>query len=163
MAATAPVALALAGALVGLPPPPPSSPTWLWPVGDGSRPAVAASFDAPAERWGPGHRGIDLRTAKGARVTAVADGVVTHRGAIAGRGTVSITHDSGIRSTYEPVVSDLSVGDRVRRGRVVGHIGPGANHCAPRTCLHLGAKRADDYLDPLPFLGIRRVILLPVP
>lgn len=163
MAATAPVALALAGALVGLPPPPSASPTWLWPVGDGARPAVAASFDAPTERWGPGHRGIDLRTAKGADVTAVADGVVTHRGRIAGRGTLSITHDSGIRSTYEPVVSELSVGDRVRRGQVVGHIGVGANHCAPRTCLHLGAKRADDYLDPLPFFGARRVILLPVP
>ncbi|WP_338751332.1 murein hydrolase activator EnvC family protein [Janibacter alittae] len=163
MAATAPVALAVAGALVGLPPPSPPGPTWQWPVGDGERPAVAASFDAPDERWGPGHRGIDLRTAKGADVTAVADGVVSHRAVIAGRGTLSITHESGVRSTYEPVVSDLSVGDRVRRGQVVGHIGGGASHCAPRTCLHLGAKRADDYLDPLPYFGARRVILLPVP
>lgn len=162
MAATAPVALALAGALVGLPPPP-TGPTWLWPIGDGSRPAVAASFDAPVERWGSGHRGIDLRTAKGAQVTAVADGVVTHRAGIAGRGTVSITHDSGVRSTYEPVVSDLAVGDRVRRGRPIGRIGTGVNHCTPRTCLHLGAKRAEDYLDPRPFFGARRVILLPVP
>lgn len=162
MAATALVALALAGLLVG-PPPPPKVPTWQWPVGDGARPAVAAPFDAPAERWGPGHRGVDLRTAKGAPVTAVADGVVTHRGTIAGRGTVSIRHDSGIRSTYEPVVSDLGVGDRVRRGQVIGRIGGGTNHCAPRVCLHLGAKRAAGYLDPLPFFGVRRVVLLPVP
>lgn len=161
MAATAPVALALAGALVG--PPPPGGPTWLWPVGDGAGPAVAATFDAPDGRWGPGHRGIDLRTTKGADVTSVAQGVVTHRGRIAGRGTLSITHGSGIRSTYEPVVSDLSVGDPVRAGQVVGHLGPGTNHCAPRTCLHVGAKRGEGYLDPLPFFGVRRVVLLPVP
>lgn len=156
------VALALVGALTG-PPAPPSQTTWQWPVGDGARPILAAPFDAPAQRWGPGHRGIDLRTAKGADVTAVTDGVVTHRGRIAGRGTVSITHDSGVRSTYEPVESSLGVGDRVRRGEDIGRIGDGGNHCAPSTCLHLGAKRGADYLDPLPFFGAGRVILLPVP
>lgn len=160
MAGTALLALALTGGLLA---PTPVAPTrWEWPVGDGDRPALAAPFDAPDERWGPGHRGIDLRTAKGAAVTAVADGVVTHRGRVAGRGTVSITHASGIRSTYEPVESSLSVGDRVTRGEVIGRVGPEAGHCAPRSCLHLGAKRGPDYLDPLPFFGARRVILLPV-
>ena len=37
-----------------------------------------------------------------------------------------------------------------------------AGHCEPRSCLHLGAKRGPDYLDPLPFFGVRRVILLPL-
>jgi murein DD-endopeptidase MepM/ murein hydrolase activator NlpD len=159
--ATSLLALVLVGALTG-PPPPPTAP-WLWPVGDGSRPAVAAAFDAPEERWGPGHRGIDLRTTTGARVTAVADGVVTHRGRIAGRGTVSITHDNGVRSTYEPVDSALAVGRRVHRGDVIGRIADDPGHCPPSSCLHLGAKRGSDYLDPLPFFGgPRRVILLPV-
>ena len=155
------VALALAGSLTG-PPPPPTGP-WLWPVGDGGRPAVLAPFDAPEEEWGAGHRGIDLGTTKGAPVTAVADGLVTHRGVIAGRGTVSIRHASGVRSTYEPVVSGLAVGDRVRAGQVIGRVGSGATHCDPTTCLHLGAKRAATYVDPMTFFGARRVILLPVP
>ena len=157
-----PLALALALGLLG-PAPPPDRPRWEWPVGDGSPPGVAAPFDAPDERWGPGHRGLDLRTTKGADVTAVADGVVTHRGRIAGRGTVSITHADGIRSTYEPVESDLAVGDRVTRGEVIGRVGPEAGHCAPRACLHVGAKRGADYLDPYPRFGSKRVILLPVP
>ena len=161
MAATGLVALALAATLLA--PPPPGAARWQWPVGDGERPGLEAPFDAPGERWGPGHRGIDLRTAKGADVTAVADGVVTHRGRIADRGTVSITHASGVRSTYEPVDSDLSVGDHVQTGEVIGSLGPETGHCAPRSCLHLGAKRGPDYLDPLPFFGARRVILLPVP
>ena len=155
------VALALAGSLSG--PPPPPTGQWSWPVGGGDRPALLAPFAAPEEQWGAGHRGIDLATTKGAPVTAVADGVVTHRGVIAGRGTVSIRHASGVRSTYEPVVSDLSVGEQVRRGQVVGRVGSGATHCDPSTCLHLGAKREATYVDPMPFFGTRRVILLPVP
>ncbi|WP_435203487.1 murein hydrolase activator EnvC family protein [Janibacter sp. GS2] len=160
MAAAQLIALALVAHLLGSPPPSTGA-RWEWPVGEGQRPRLEAPFDAPHERWGPGHRGIDLRTAKGAEVTAVADGVVTHRGRIAGRGTVSITHAHGVRSTYEPVDSDLSAGDRVRRGEVIGDIGAGSGHCTPRVCLHLGAKRGPDYLDPLPFFGARRVILLP--
>lgn len=160
MTTTGLLALALTGGLLA---PSPAAPArWEWPVGDGERPALAAPFDAPDERWGPGHRGIDLRTTKGADVTAVADGVVTHRGRIAGRGTVSVTHANGIRSTYEPVDSSSSVGDRVTRGEVIGRIGREAGHCPPRVCLHVGAKRGPDYLDPLPLFGARRVILLPV-
>lgn len=155
------VALALAGSLVG-PPAPVSDARWAWPVGAGTRPAVVAPFDAPDEQWGAGHRGIDLTAAKGEDVTSVADGVVTHRGRIAGRGTVSVTHPSGVRSTYEPIDSTIKVGDDVRRGQRIGQVGPEAGHCVPMTCLHLGAKRGSTYLDPLTFFGARTVILLPV-
>ena len=154
------LALVLAGALVS-----PSAPVperWSWPVGDGARPLLVSPFDAPEEQWGPGHRGIDLSTTKGGDVTAVAGGVVSHRGRIAGRGTLSITHADGVRSTYEPVDSKLSVGDPVRRGRVIGTVGDEPGHCSPDACLHLGAKRGTGYLDPLLFFGGRRVILLPV-
>lgn len=156
------LALALTAGLLAASPPPPEGAPWRWPVGEGSPPGLAAPFDAPDERWGPGHRGIDLRTTTGADVAAVAAGTVTHRGRIAGRGTVSVTHADGIRSTYEPVDSDVTVGDRVTRGEVIGRVGPESGHCAPRACLHVGAKRGPDYLDPLPLFGARRVILLPV-
>lgn len=156
------LALLVAGALVG-PAPATAESRWSWPVGGGARPALLAPFDAPDEQWGPGHRGIDLAASVGERVTAVDAGVVTHRGRIAGRGTVTVTHASGVRSTYEPVDSTLRVGDHVERGRGIGRVGDEAGHCAPTSCLHLGAKRGATYLDPLTFFGARRVILLPVP
>lgn len=162
MSATPLLALLMAGSLIG-PPSPPSGATWSWPVGDGVRPHVVAPFDAPEERWGPGHRGIDLATTPDSRVTAVDDGVITHRGRIAGRGTITVTHPSGVRSTYEPVDSTARTGDRVERGETIGRIGDEAGHCMPATCLHLGARRGARYLDPLTFFGAQRVILLPVP
>lgn len=136
---------------------------WAWPVGDGSRPAVVAPFDAPDSRWGAGHRGIDLGSRVGEPVRAVADGTITHRGRVAGRPTITVTHEDGIRSTYEPVASDLGRGDRVSRGETIGRVSDEPGHCAPGTCLHLGALQGPDYLDPLPFFGARRVVLLPVP
>ena len=95
-------------------------------------------------------------------VLAVDDGTVTHVGVIAGRGTVSVTHASGVRSTYEPVDATVSTGDRVARGQRIGTVGPESGHCAPAACLHLGARRGPTYLDPMTFFGARRVILLPV-
>lgn len=153
----------LAGSLAAGPPADEPSGRWTWPVGEGARPTLVAPFDAPESRWGRGHRGIDLATSVAAPVRAVADGEVTHRGRIAGRGTISITHADGIRSTYEPVDSTLGRGDRVTQGQVVGRVGAEPGHCAPATCLHLGARHGRDYLDPLPFFGARRVVLLPVP
>lgn len=138
-----------------------SSGRWAWPLSP--RPEVRAPFDAPESRWGPGHRGLDLTAVVGQEVRAVADGVVTHRGRVAGRGTVSVTHPDGLRSTYEPVVSDLAKGDSVRRGQLIGRVSEDPGHCLPATCLHIGALRGRDYLDPRPLFGGTRVILLPVP
>ncbi|WP_144857223.1 M23 family metallopeptidase [Marihabitans asiaticum] len=133
--------------------------SWQWPLRP--RPEVAAAFDAPSSRWGPGHRGLDLVGSNGAEVRAVADGVVSHRGRVAGRPTISVTHASGLRSTYEPVTSELRTGERVERGEVIGELVEGPDHCAEATCLHLGALRGRDYLDPFPLFGSPRVILLP--
>ncbi|MET4077222.1 M23 family metallopeptidase [Janibacter sp. UYMM211] len=134
---------------------------WAWPLRP--RPEVVAPFEAPTSRWGPGHRGIDLAGSTGEPVRATADGVVTHRGRVAGRGTVTVTHADGVRSTYEPVAPAVETGDRVGRGQRLGTLSPEPGHCAPSTCLHVGALRGRDYLDPRPFFGGVRVILLPVP
>lgn len=132
---------------------------WAWPLTP--RPPLVRRFEAPASVWGAGHRGLDLGAHVGAPVRAVADGTVSHAGVIAGRGTVSVRHATGIRSTYEPLDVSVAVGERVRRGQVIGRLSDAKGHCQPSTCLHLGAKRGNEYLDPLPFFGWR-VILLPV-
>jgi murein DD-endopeptidase MepM/ murein hydrolase activator NlpD len=100
-------------------------------------------------------------------VLAVADGVVTHAGRVAGRGTVTVQHAGGLSSTYEPVDPGVLVGQRVSVGDVVGALAPGdgealAGHCGPLDCLHLGARRDAGYVDPLVLLLGGRVRLLPL-
>jgi murein DD-endopeptidase MepM/ murein hydrolase activator NlpD len=134
---------------------------WQWPVHP--RPAVVRRFVAPVSAYGAGHRGLDLAASEGVAVLAVEAGVVVHAGAVAGRGTVSVEHDDGLRSTYEPVTASVRVGDVVAAGDQLGaiEVSPGAAHCGPASCLHLGARRGESYFDPLPLLAGGRIILLP--
>lgn len=132
--------------------------TWSWPLTP--RPAVLAPFVAPRSTYGAGHRGIDLVASQGQMVRAVDAGVVTHVGVIAGRGTVSITHASGLRSTYEPVHGVAVTGSNVAKGQLIGSVS-GRSHCGG-SCLHLGALAGSAYLDPRPLLGGGPVILLPL-
>ncbi|WP_427383401.1 murein hydrolase activator EnvC family protein [Janibacter sp. G56] len=133
---------------------------WAWPLTP--TPDVVRRFDAPDGPYGRGHRGVDLSARVAQPVMAVAVGRVTHVGRIAGRWTVSVTHPSGIRSTYEPVTPSVRRGDVVGRGTKLGTISSDPGHCAPATCLHLGARRGRTYLDPLSLFGRRRVVLLPL-
>lgn len=132
---------------------------WHWPLHP--EPVVTRRFSAPASRWGPGHRGIDLAAASGQPVLAAAAGRVTHVGVVAGRGTVSVLHVGGVRTTYEPVRARVRRGDAVRESQVIGVVDErGGSHCS--SCLHLGALRGRAYLDPLALLRPGRVVLLPL-
>jgi murein DD-endopeptidase MepM/ murein hydrolase activator NlpD len=112
--------------------------------------------------WSPGHRGVDLAAQPGAPVLTAAAGVVRFAGRIAGTGAVSVQHANGIRTTYEPVAPDVTVGDRVTAGQELGTVDSWPGHC-PGPCLHWGALRGDTYLDPLGLLGLVAPVLLPVP
>ena len=145
-----------------------------WPL-SGS-PVVQRGFDPPALAWASGHRGVDLAAEPGQAVLAAAEGTVAFVGSIAGKPVISIDHGS-VRTTYEPVISTLHVGDRVALGQVIGQLrsggpgfsgpglsgpglsgpglsGPGlSGHC--RDCLHWGLREGKKYLDPLLLLGNR--------
>ncbi|QFG68961.1 M23 family metallopeptidase [Ornithinimicrobium pratense] len=134
---------------------------WGWPLV--GAPPVARAFDLPAQRWLPGHRGVDLVGVAGEQVFAVDAGVVTFSGTIAGVGMVSVTHEDGLRSTYQPVEDRQDRGERVGRGQRLGVLGTTGSHCALHDCLHLGAVRGRDaYVDPLPLLLGAELALLPV-
>lgn len=146
-------------------PGPPGDPArFTWPL-----PAphpVVRPFVPPATPYGPGHRGVDLAGQPGSAVTAAGDGVVAHAGPVAGRGVVSIVHANGLRTTYEPVEAAVAAGTRVTRGEVIGHLARGHDGCVDTVvdtaaCLHWGALRGDEYLDPLGLLTSGRVRLLP--
>ncbi|HEY8720642.1 M23 family metallopeptidase [Pengzhenrongella sp.] len=127
-------------------------------------PALVHPFDAPAEPWAPGHRGVDLAGTVGQDVLAPAAGTVSFAGTVVDRGVVTVVHDDGLRSSLEPVNWSVRPGTRVRRGQVIGTIQDVAGHCAPASCLHWGVRRADVYLNPLSLLpATAPVILLPDP
>jgi murein DD-endopeptidase MepM/ murein hydrolase activator NlpD len=131
-----------------------------WPLDPPVR--VVRAFDPPPRPWLSGHRGVDLAGMPGAVVRAAGAGEIRYAGRIAGRGVVSVAHDGGLRTTYEPVESTLRTGDRVAAGSRLGTLAAGHPGCAAPACLHWGLRSGPAYLDPLALLGLGRVRLLPL-
>lgn len=132
---------------------------WAWPV-EAPHPVVR-DFAAPATPYAPGHRGIDIGGALGAEVRAPAAGTVHFAGVVVDRPVISIRHDSGELSSFEPVEPAVAAGDRVARGEVIGHLQDG--HCELTTCLHFGVRLNGEYISPRLYLGgVERAVLLPL-
>lgn len=129
---------------------------WRAPI---APPIVVRPFAPPPRPWLPGHRGVDLRAEPARLVRAAGDGVVSFAGTLAGRGVVVVDHGR-LRTTYEPVLAMVDLGQRVSVGSVIGVIVPGAGHCGTGRCLHLGLKRGREYLDPMLVIGRTRAILV---
>lgn len=162
-ASAAPLVAAATNGAAGQPPPADviDAPTgrFGWPLA--GLPAVLRPFEAPAHRYGPGHRGVDLAGAPGRPVLAAGDGTVVFAGPVAGRPVVSVQHAGGLRTTYEPVLAEVTAGAVVVRGGRIGVLQAGHPGCAAAACLHWGARRGPDYLDPLLLLAPPRLRLLP--
>lgn len=129
---------------------------WLPPVNPPL--SLIKGFDPPSERWLAGHRGVDLQSSKGTIVRAPGDGQVHFVGRIVDRHVLSISHGD-LRTTYEPVESEMVVGQIVVKGQEIGRVADGG-HCHS-TCLHWGLIRGDEYLDPLALLKTEPPILKP--
>lgn len=135
----------------------PSGERWIWPT-TGFR--LTRPYIAPAHRYGPGHRGIDLALFGTESLRAPASGVVAFVGTVVDRDVLTIDHGGGLLSTLEPIVSHLSVGQRVRAGEVVAEIGRGGH--SPEGTVHFGVRLDGEYINPLLLLGgVPRAILLP--
>ncbi len=135
-----------------------------WPLRP-AVPAVTRGFDAPTPDWQRGHRGVDLAGAPGQPVYAAGAGTVMFAGLVAGRPVVSIQHDGGLRTSYEPVQAAVRVGRRVDAGSPLGRLTAGHSGCPAPACLHWGAywgpaSRAR-YVDPLGLLAATPVRLKP--
>ncbi|MGV0362378.1 M23 family metallopeptidase [Corynebacterium minutissimum] len=121
---------------------------------------VLRGFEPPEQRWLAGHRGVDLALPVGASVRAAGDGVVHFAGSVAGKPVVSIKHDDGIRTTYQPVFARVKKGEHVKEGDVIGTLAPSVDGYPG---LHWGAMEGrEDYIDPLGLLGEPAIRLKPV-
>ncbi|MFE3057981.1 M23 family metallopeptidase [Nocardia sp. NPDC059239] len=129
-----------------------------WPLRP--RPGVVRAFDKPEHDWLPGHRGVDLAGDRGQVVLAAGDGIVVFAGIVADKPVVSIDHPGGLRTTYEPVSAAIPVGRRLTRGTPIGMLEAGHPPCSP--CLHWGARRDGEYLDPLGLLHRTPIRLKPL-
>jgi murein DD-endopeptidase MepM/ murein hydrolase activator NlpD len=121
---------------------------------------VLRRFEPPSRPFGPGHRGVDLGGVAGQPVLAAGDGVVRYAGPLVDRPVISIEHAGGLRTTYEPVLPTVRPGQQVSRGQLVGRLQPGHPGCLA-VCLHWGAHRGTEYLDPLRLVSTGGVRLLP--
>lgn len=132
-------------------------PGWIWPT-DEVR--ILQPYQAPAHRYGAGHRGIDLAVPVGTEVRAPAAGVIAFSGRVVDRHLVTIDHGNGLVTTLEPVVGTAAVGVRVAAGDPVGHVDVGG-HAEPGS-VHFGVREHGEYLNPMLLLGeVPRAVLLP--
>lgn len=130
------------------------------------------AFTPGAERWDPGHRGVDLAISPGQRVVAAGAGIVTFAGFLATREIVVIKHGAHhlvpageeLFTVYEPVKPLVRVGDVVSAGTPIGVVNTRHAHC-PSLCVHWGAKwshgHSVGYLNPWLLLPQLPVSLLP--
>lgn len=122
-------------------------PRWEWPTG--SPVSVSRAFDPPSMPWLAGHRGVDLSADIGSVVVSPADGTVAFAGPIVDRQSVSVLHEGGLRSTYEPVIPLVESGEAVAAGQPIATVEPGHVPGA----LHWGARFGkNEYVNPLRML-----------
>ncbi len=127
-----------------------------WPT---SSTTVLRAFEHLEHNWLPGHRGVDVAGSPGETIRAAGPGTVVYAGRVVDTNVVSIEHNTGIRTTYQPVTASVSAGDTVGTGDPIGTLEDG--HCIIGACLHWGAKRGDTYYDPLSLLGEIEIRLFP--
>lgn len=133
-------------------------------------PAVVRGFDAPAQDWHPGHRGVDLAGAAGQPVYAAGAATVVFAGLLAGRPVVSLAHPGGLHTSYEPVRARVRVGQQVTAATAIGELVAGHAGCpasqAGGACLHWGAMwgpaSGARYVDPLGLLESTPIRLKPL-
>ena len=137
------------------------SPIWSAPVAGTAREDILQPFIPPAMPWSAAHRGVDLRAASG-QVVAPASGEVTFVGTVVDRTVLTIRHSNGLLSSFEPIETELEVGDEIVAGQSIGSVATESSHCAVR-CIHWGVRRPDAwhientvrdlYIDPAFLLG----------
>lgn len=98
------------------------------------------------------HTGLDVAAPRGTPIRAVADGVVTFSGTMAGYGrVVVITHGFGLKTFYgHNERNNVRKGQRVKRGQVIGAVGNSGYSTGSH--LHYEVLVKDQPVDPLKYI-----------
>lgn len=118
---------------------------WAWPA----RGPITSGFGT---RWGRFHEGIDVGVGTGTSVRASRSGRVTRAGWDGGYGkVVMISHGGGLSTVYAHLSEiDVSVGEQVDQGQVVGLSGNTGNSTGPH--LHFEVRVNGTQKNPLSYL-----------
>ena len=109
---------------------------------------VVDPFRAPPCTYCPGNRGLEYQPAPGSQVIAAYAGVVAFSGVVAGVRYLVIDQVDGRTATYGRLAAVLvALGATVRPGEPVG---------TTTGRFFFGLRQGDRYVDPAPFLGVRR-------
>ena len=146
-------ALLSAVLLVYSPPEAKAEQLWRLPL---AHPKLMHEYIQPVSDYSAGHRGVDYLAEDGLEVVAASDGAVSFTGRVVDRFIVTLSHAGTTKTSYEPVCSDLNLGDEVAAGEEIGKVcsHPGyKSHCGALTCLHFSMRRSGGYLSPLAVIG----------
>ena len=135
----------------------------MFPMGPEPRCDILDNF-GDARSGGRAHEGVDILATLGQEVYAVADGVLVNQAdasaSLSGNAWGLTADDDGTYYFFAHLsrfADGLKLGDRVRRGQVIGYVGdtgnpgPGNNHLHFE--VHPGGQRAAA-VDPLPLLEV---------
>ena len=119
--------------------------------------SVVRQYRQSETPYSAGHRGIDYEATLGQAVFAPAEGKVHFVGEVVNRQLISLDHDQELLSAFEPVCSQLTEGDSVVSGQLIGEVCEGGAsydpHCQPSICVHFSVRKNGEYLSPLRFTG----------
>ncbi len=98
------------------------------------------------------HHGVDIAAEEGRPIKAVDNGTVVFAGERGTYGnTIIINHSRGIRTLYAHASTlEVSAGNRVKRGQVIGRVGSTGHSTGPHLHLELWYKGVP--LDPQKYL-----------
>ncbi len=110
---------------------------------------ISATFGASSYLWSSVHTGLDMSAPSGTAIRAIANGVITETGYDGSYGNKTVlTLEDGTELWFCHQTSiDVSVGDTVRGGEVIGTVGSTGNSTGPH--LHLEVRPGGgDPVDP---------------
>ena len=138
------------------------------PVGNWNPPLeppvrLVNQYRQPNSDYSAGHRGVDYLVTLDQPILAPADGKVWFAGTVAQRPVLSLKHEGGYLTEFEPACTDLSIGEPVFAGQEIAVVCPALptyqGHCPKAACLHFSlcspvkTKGGSEYLSPLLFIG----------
>jgi murein DD-endopeptidase MepM/ murein hydrolase activator NlpD len=98
------------------------------------------------------HSGVDLACDHGTPIHATADGIVSHSGWTTDSGNVVVLeHGLGFSTIYaHNNKNNVTVGQKVRRGDVVGYVGSTGRTTGPH--VHYEVLKDGKHVNPTPYL-----------